>query len=393
VIAGNSTITEFGISNNGNTPLWANFTIPTVPFGFISLSADSVYMLPGQSLQVQILLASKPNAVPNIYIMPINMSVTTAGGKPTRGQFYTGLRISPAQQTSPVYLRSSIFSTASNQVITQYSIYNPLNKSVYNTRIATQLPITITNQISSIVLSGTNYNISVLNNQYILTWNIPLLQPRATSIVAFAVSNVSTPQYFYNPITSITTLSASNGTRFRIFNIQVPTFYVAQKNNITVDAMYTGTNESNVSVSLVPPAGVVVENQLQRFKVFPNTVVNAKFNVQAIQESGTYLFSLLVTGPFVNQSFSIPVIVLQNQTISVPPPSNSISAVATVQFYERWIAYVIIGVIALILILTGYYAYKRTTLSGYNKERSEELMRMKHRVTRELEEGEPPKQE
>ena len=113
------------------------------------------------------------------------------------------------------------------------------------------LPLSITSNPLGIILSGAISNVSVISNQYLLSWRIPTLKPHATEILSFAMNNVSTPQYFYGPITSITTLSTTNLTVLRIFNINVPTFYVNKPNNITVSAIYTGTNVSNITFCLI----------------------------------------------------------------------------------------------------------------------------------------------
>ncbi len=390
VTPGNSTLAQVALYNNDNMPIWVNITVPkALQFGGVNLSATSIYILPNSTQFVELLISAFKNATQNTYLVIFNTTVTAVGEKPAHGQFYTGVQVRTFQKNNPVVLRSTTYTASTGRVLTQYSVYNPFNITLYSTTISAELPTSITTNPLGIVLSGAVNNVTVKNGEYILNWRIPILQPHATSILAFTINNVTTPQYFFNPITSTSTLSQYNTTRLRVFNIVAPTFYVNQGNNITVSAIYTGTNATNLTFSLVPPVDIVVYNQLQVFHAFPNTIIDAKFWVAPIKASGTYLFNLLIRGTYSNQSFSIPVIVLQNQTAAVPP-TNSVTQVGAIRTYEI-ATEIVLGAAALIVVaLAGYVAYKRVNVPRYNKGRAEEMSRMKQRVKREIaEEGKP----
>ncbi len=383
VIAGNSTVASIGLRNAGITPLWANITIPRLPYGTISLSANSIYMLPGQTLLVQMLFHAF-NDTSGSYITPVNITVTAQGESPASSKFYIGFTIVQPQSKAPDVLRSTSFIESGHQILTQYSIYNPTNAPIYNARLTALLPASITNSTNKILLSGPVGNITTINSQYILGWRIPVLQPHGTSIFSFAVSNVSTPEYFFSPITTFSVLVVNNASNVRIFDLHVPTFYVGQQYNITLSSLYTGTNQTNLTISLQPPLGVAVRNQAQVYRVFPNTMMQTNFYVYPISESGTYLFQLTIKGGGVNGTYSIPVVVLQQNQL-LPPASNQTGTGSVSQGLGDYIPYIAAGaVIALLVAILLISAYGRARGSRYNVRRAEELSKVKQRVRRDL---------
>jgi hypothetical protein len=385
LLAGNSTIVPIGLHNAGGLPLWANLSTPMLQYGTLSFSSNSLYLLPDQTVLVQMYFKANDNASGS-HITPINVTVTLPNGKPASGQFYTGFSITQPETSVPIYLRSSSFTLATNEILTQYSIYNPTNSPISNAELSALMPLDITNNVQSIVLSGEVGNLTTRSNQYVLDWRIPLLQPHGTALIAFSVSNVVTPEYFFQPITTFSTTTQSNVSTVRVFNLDVPTFYVDQQYNISVGSIYTGANQTNLTISLVPPVGVVVKNQVQKYSVFQNTVLNTEFHVYPISTSGTYLFELEIRGGTVNDTYAIPVVVLQyNQTlppVRIQAPSGL--SLAAIGSYALYIAAAII----VLFVVFGFVRRRRGP--RYDVKRAEELARVKQRVRRDLEKESNP---
>jgi hypothetical protein len=387
VLIGNSTLAAIGFHNSGISPIWVNITLPNLPYGKLGISANSIFMLPNQTGLAQMLFTSGSIENDSSYIIPINFSVTQVGQRPTFGQFYTGLRLRSNQVLAPVYLRSTSLTNYSKNVETTLTVYNPTSNIIYNTQVSTIVPFSEVTGSDKITQSGAVHNITTQDSEYVLKWRIAELQAHATTIVSYTIVDVSDPQYFYDPVTSLTTISPTNVTNIRVFDINIPTFYVNTPENITISSIYTGINQSNITFTLAPPLGVVVNNQVQRSKVFPNTALKTQFNIGPITTSGTSIFQLTITGPFPNLTYSLPVVVLQNRSVVVPSPSNTVVAqVSTIQAYERGaIAFVVLAVIVVGLIVS-YVIYRKINTPKYDESRAERMQRIRQRIKRQDEE-------
>ncbi len=388
VLAGNSTAVNLGLHNSGAVQLWVNITLPTFRFGSLNISASSILLQPGQTQYVQLLLTGASNFTPSVsYVLPINFSVAAVGSAPSYGQFYTAFKLTSLQPPSKLLLQSSTYTFSSTKsVLTQLSVYNPTNKTVYDAVVSTQLPTTVVQQNLTLTLTGESHNVTLLDNQYVLQWKIPQLQPHGTTTLTYSISNVVSSSYFLQPITTLSTISPQPISTLRVFDIKVPTFYVGKSSNITVSAIYTGTNETNITLNLQPPAGIFVKGQVQRTTVYPNTAFTTVFQISPIDMSGTSVFQLFVSSPSVNQSYVLPAVVLpQGLNSSSSTQQISSSAVSSISMYENATVYLLSGAVLLLVVAAVYLVYRRMTASTYNSERAKLMIRMKQRVKRELE--------
>jgi len=387
IISGNSTITGLGLHNNGTTPIWVNITVPKFNFGEISLSASSIYLLPRQTVEIEIYFYANQSAPTASYVLPVNYTVTSAvisHSSPNiafKGQFYTGLSI-VKPSFNPVFLRSTTLGPGGS-LLTQYTVYNPSNIILLNTLLTTRIPASLVKN-GTIFLTGAMNNLTLSAGEYLLQWKIPSLQPHGTTFLTYSATNVSIPSYFYTPVTSLSVIS-TNYTALKIFDIRVPTFYVGKQGNISVSALYTGTNQSSITFILSPPLGITVQNQTRRFDAVPNTALNMTYKVNPINDGGTYIFELYVNGLHVNQSYLIPVVALFQSQLVPTTTAGQASQIGLIGMNATESTFFVSITGILLFIIAMYIVYTRSTYARYDRDRSERLMRMKQRVKMELE--------
>lgn len=374
VIQGNTTLSQLGVTNNGTSYVWVNFTPQQLPFGYLSVSSSSLYIPPRQTTYIEISFKSGSRDPIGTYILPINVSVAVPGSKPALGSTYLALRIRNITESSPIPLRSTSLQNKSKDIFSQVQVYNPSNITIFDAIISTILPKIIAPDISKFLLSGAVNNITVTNGEYVLTWRIPVLQPHASTFLYYSVRNVSNPQVFIEPITTLTVPSAAQAP-LRVFDMKIPTFYVNQPNQISITTLYIGSNVTNVTFDLSAPSSVSVLNPYQAYEAYPNGVISPKFNISGIPNPGTYLLQLSITG-IKNQSFTIPIIVLGQQ----PPPQviQQNTGIPSIYLYGA-LALIVLAVIVILIRRRGGIGINRVE---YRPDRAQKLIRIREQMKR-----------
>ncbi|MGC8622417.1 MAG: hypothetical protein ACP5UC_00420, partial [Candidatus Micrarchaeia archaeon] len=165
----------------------------------------------------------------------------------------------------------------------------------------------------------------------------------------------------------------------KIFDINIPTFYSNVSGILGISALYTGVKPNNISISLIGPPTITVINNTQSFQVLPNTVLLPRFKTLA-HSSGTYVMTLFVSGPGINESYTFDIIVLpEPATATTIPTTTTIAQKAFVlPGYSLYWMVVAAGAVFLI-VLTEIHKKAR---SKYNPERAKKLKELEEHIKR-----------
>ncbi|MCL5429953.1 MAG: hypothetical protein M1504_00560 [Candidatus Marsarchaeota archaeon] len=383
-ILGSTTIGIMGLENMYNDNITVSLSVPKYAFGTLELSSSTVYLTPKTTQLVDTVFEQNRNTTPGTYVVPINVTTRSiSNGKlNTQSSVVFAAYNVKTQPNYPYYIENvNLFNNTQTAKI-EFSVYNPTPKPLYNVNLSFEVPRLSMTELTSIKASGPVYHISNTSGETIVTWVIPKLIQNSSALLETSISNITSPSSFYNLQASLASASTINATSFSISSINAPIFLENQSGAISVTALYTGTNETNVTMTLVPPPGlgITVQNKTQRFHVFPNTLVTATYNVSGIGTLGTSTFQLRVFGPFSEQTYSIPVLV-------VPPPEQSPISLPNLPKTPPELVFlleVIAAIIIIIVMIIEAIKHLRNR-PKYVKSRAEELKRVRQRVNRTIE--------
>lgn len=293
------------VFNPGNYPITINLTASNLSLGRLALSTTSLLLPQNQNGTVQLQFIPYPNTVSaGTYLIPLNISVS-ANNITTEAQ--TGLILNIYNRFSfPQVLSDIRLLNGSSNAAVQLSIFSPANSTSYDLILSSVLNSSITNSKSNIALRGRSASPAYSNNTYKLSWSASRLLSNNTVQVGYNISNVTQPRYLLFPATFLSSTKQSNLTALTVFGVKKPeVIYTNSTVNITVIVVYSGTNATTLSISLIPPAGANVLNPQQTFKATPNSAIDAKFTIQTEQYPGNEVFRLITPGAFAAQFQSI----------------------------------------------------------------------------------------
>ncbi len=305
-----SNLDDFIITDSGNFPIIVNLTVPSLPFGNLTLSSKSLTILPSQNATVQMIFKPNSGAI-GTYVIPINITSASLSNF-TRSQLYTIVNLDNKSTSLQVLGDISLFNGNKNANVT-IDISNPTNVTNYDTALSTKLGTSVSTSKNSITLYGTGANLSISNNTYYMHWLIGQLNANATSEVVYRINNLSQTKSILLPSTLLTSTTQANFTSLIILSIKKPTVvYPNTTTNITISAIYVGTNITTLNITLLPPpTGATILNSHTRFRVVPNSPVVATFIINTGSFIGNETFKLVTPGRFTSQ--------IQYITISVTP--------------------------------------------------------------------------
>lgn len=303
VPSGNDIITNLDnvqFYNPGNTTVALNMTIPRFSYGKLSSSTSSVILPPKQSGFAGLQFLSH-NAVSGAYTLPLNISLSSPNGTSTT-TLYTMLDLYNETGT-PEILRSASITNGNNATV-RLDLENPTNNTLYKILVTTKLNSSITNSANNIVVSGDGANTILMNGSYVISWQIDELTQHNNIALTYSVSNISEMEPLLLPPTSMLYTKQYNLTTFNIIRISKPqTVYTNTTVNITISSIYSGANESTISITLKPTqGGAIVANSTETFKVIPDSPVDAKFTISTGPYPGNDTFELITPGPFAPQT-------------------------------------------------------------------------------------------
>jgi hypothetical protein len=335
---------------------------------------------------VQLYVNTNPNATAGTYFIPINMSVAQVGQTtaPAVSQTYISVKIAPHTTTAPIITQTSILSNNSKNLTTTIQVYNPTNKIVYDAVVTITLPAASVLNATDLVAGGDPPAVQFANNAYTITWEIPQILPKASSILYYSINNVQDPLVVSGISPSLFAATQTNqSASFKVIDISAPIAYVNGSVNIVVTGLYTGQNSSTATLVLSGPSSLLVREPTQLVKVVPNGMIAASFSVGPMPNTGTQFLHLSIYGPFPNQTYTIPVSVLP-QVTGYQGQQSGQSAGSSIFNSPVFYASTLVAAAAVIIIgLLGRRVYKNLNKAKYDRARAQKLVNITERMDSE----------
>ena len=306
--------TQLGIQNREPKPVFVNISVPSKFGSMLTFSTKLLYIASNQSLITNLLFNAPSRAMPLSYTFPITITRVGSSTIPGASQteylnFYTLENISGiANLYNQIYLSNNTHSAGGTLLL-----YSPSSYDLRDSIIKMLVSGSLTSNMTRISAFGSQSNVSMHGNNYLVQWHIgpmPKGQTRYVYYSADAIKNVSALKNA--ELILISSESISSAQIFKLVNTTLPALYANGEGNVTINVMYTGTSAGAVDLSLSGPAGVSITNANQKVTAYPNTVITGKFGINPGNSTGTEYFTLSVSSGGITTSYSLPVIVLQN---------------------------------------------------------------------------------
>lgn len=341
-----SDIGDISFYNSAQYPITVNLTSPSLAFGSIAFSQNSVTLLPGRMTRLDTKFLPFKNVNYGTYIVPINTVVSSLNGT-SSGQLSLILVLKNNPPIPQLFSKITLLN-GSRSSSTNLTIQNPTGSAYYSMYLSTALNSSVTNSINSITVNGPYAEAIPGNGIYSLRWRIDRLAPHNSTSLSYNITNVTQVMSLLVPQISMFSTTQSNLTALSILSIHAPVpTYVNNTYNITVSAVYTGVNDTTINFTLSPTTAFgKVLNPQQSFKVAPESTIFARFAVSTGSYPTNETFSLQTPG-----LFTIP---SQKITIDVQLPPVQIVTISQYLSDPR----TIFGILTLILYIATI-SYKR----------------------------------
>jgi hypothetical protein len=383
---GTETTSSLKIFNTGSVPEILNMSVPEKFSKIISFSSKNIYINPDSSLSISLNFIGNNTASPGFYTIPINITTHILNGTTETQEEFVTLNIYNNTQLKPIINSQVILTNNTADAFGTIYISAPLNKSLSNITLITKLPLSSAKNISQISAYGVQNNLTTSEGYYDINWYIPYLQKGQSTYAYYQIKNISDQSFLQNTQNIFAVQSNLNTqSNLDILKINIPTFYVNSTNHITITSLYTGVTDNKVSFMLSNYGSLSIQNPIQTFNVSPNKLFYTNFNISTNSSTGTMLISLLIKSTNVNYSYSIPILVTNKvNTTQLPSKNTQNTTNSSVSPFEYLInsKMTYISVTLLFLSLLIIYLVVKMNKSRYNKERSQELRRIKDQVER-----------
>jgi hypothetical protein len=373
LVLGSTSITSLGIKDIIDLPEYVNITIPKGYSSIFHLSAPNVYLVPSESLLVQLVFNSQSTQMPGTYVIPVNLSISGQGITPVNRTQYITYIVSKGSYNTSMY--SSLF-TSQNNVTDSISLVGASNSSLTNATLITYLPSAVVSNLSQITTYGAPATVTIVNGSPQINWLVPYLPPSKTVTLSYTISNPSSVgllETVQNLL--VETSKPSPASILRVLSIQAPTLYANTIGKITVSTLYTGSSQQFVTFTLATTGSATIQHSIQAVNASPNQLLEQTFYVRAGNTTGTLLFSLSIETPNASLEYSIPVLVLP---VSAVPTST----IAQASAYSKALRYTPIVVGAIVLAAAAATAQRWMKRPKYKVDREKELIRVREQIKR-----------
>ncbi|MCL4389634.1 hypothetical protein M1397_03445 [Candidatus Marsarchaeota archaeon] len=361
-------------------PTQITLSVPANFSSLITLSSRTLTLPPGGSITALITFKTTQSTLPGTYVIPLTINATPLGAAdPTQTEYLTFVVYStknPLQILGQLYIQNS--SALATGVI---QVGNSGNSSIVNGTLVTMLPLLSASNSSSIVAYGLPNNITETQNGYQITWHISKLPAGQIIYAYYNVKNPNSVSLLLHAQNVFSVPSPALPTAiFKSASLSAPTFYSNSTNHIETSVFYTGTNPTNVNFVLTGPSIADILNPFQFTSATPNQYLQKEFNISVGNYTGTLLFYLTIYNGQYNQTYQLPVVVLQK------PPSAAIlpSIIPSTRIsFGNVIVWILAGIggIAVIVIIVMITRYLRTMRRPFKKEDNEiNLARLRKRL-------------
>jgi hypothetical protein len=373
---GGISVTSLGLQNVAAVPITAILSIPSEFSGIFGLSAYNVYLVPGESLSVQLVFNANNLKLPGTYVVPVGINVSSqSGGFLNRTQYFTYV-VSKTSYNASVYSQVQI--AQSNATVTT-TLVGARNTSLTNATLVTLLPIAVVSNSSQINTYGLPATITKNNGELQINWLVPYLPPGKGITLSYTIQNPADVGLLENVQTLLIVPSApTSSSLLKVVSMQTPTFYTNSINQISVGVLYTGTMPHGVKFMLTTPGTATVLNSVQLVNATPKQLLQQTFDVRTNNMTGTLILELQIEAQNLSMNYTLPVLVLQKGG-----PASTTSTVPQVASYvAKTIRYGIpvLGVAAACAI--AYMLHRNGRRPKYQDERAKELIRIREQIKR-----------
>ncbi len=397
---GKESVSQIGIKDTGISPEFVNISINSNYSSFIALSSTSIYLQPGQGLDVQFLLRSQ-NISADIatYTIPIMFGINPVNGKSSNITENIYLTIANRSSLEPRLLNEVTLTNSSNSTTGRIEIQSGMNQSINNATLTTTFPLSVANSSSQITTYGLQGNVTkVDDSKYKIYWSIPYLPPGQITYAYYKISNPQSllfPLHIQNLLIVPSILKPIN--ILKIINFSLPTFYTNSSEKISVDVLYTGTASQKVYFYLTAPPGITVYNSTQIVNATPNQLLHIQFGLVTNKNPGTLILTLYVNTQGANTTYSLPLVVLQNSgsapttTIRAGGGGTSggisgggiggISGIKISQSELQEFGEGLVAIILIVLLIYGVMVIKNRP--RYSRDRAKRLLNIRDQIKRQ----------
>ena len=369
--AGKTLLSFMGLFNTGNEPEYVNISMNSNFTRFLTLSTNGVYIGQNQTLDVDLLLRADPQATPGLYLIPINLTVSTASGFKKSQLEYLIFTIFDTARDYPTLSSQINLINHTNTALYTIGVNPPNGKDISYATLKTILAQGTAGNISQIKTYGLRNNITFENGTYAIKWSVGRVPQNQVSYAYYTVQKPANQQSLLqtkNIFFEMSQLKQQN--IIRLINTIIPQFYTNSTNYISVQGFYTGTIAQTVTFTLVGPPGVRIYNASQKIDVVPNQFIYRSFRVDTGRNSGTLFLNLYINASGINATYTLPAVVLQS------------SIATTISQNLQILKYFLILIFLVILILTIYILKRRSGGAVYTPERVRGMIRIREQLKR-----------
>jgi hypothetical protein len=359
-----------------------NFTVSNNYTGIVTLSPSSITLLPGQKGSVVASIRATSSMLPGTYVIPITMNASFVGDAPASQTAYVTFTIYSNLKNGLQVLGQSYMVNNLTELSGAVSISNNGESTITNGTLTTMLPLSIAANLTEISAYGLPNNITRSTDGYAVNWNVQKILPGQILYAYYTIHNPSSASLAYYPqnIFTLPTPPVSSQV-LKIISISAPTFYSNSTNKINATVFYAGSTYQPVSFSLSGPPGVTIYNSTQVVYTSPNRLLNRSFSIFVGNYTGTLLFYLTLSAGGLNNTETLPAVVLTKIPIVSPPSQKPflISFQTLLGILEAFAGAALIFIILLVII-----NIKKRQRAPESKTR--ELVKMAKRIRGEIDE-------
>jgi hypothetical protein len=300
---------------------------------------------------MSLLYSALGNLSSGTYYIPLNITTTANGQKDSQTE-YLIMTVASNSTKTPTILNNIALSNNTQNATGIMELIAPSNENISESDVELIIPYSAAKSISDISASGLSAKITNTGSAYQIEWQIGSLPSGTVAYGYYSIKDVE-EQAALNKMQSIfiQPSKVSPSQVLRIIHVGVPLMYIGQSANITVQALYTGSNYTVVSFALGGSDGYAnINNASQSFGVAPNGELTTTFNIKP-HVSGTIMLMLYVYGDGQNITEQVPALVSPS-SVSLPEAPLEMPAL---------IALIILLVVVAALIVKQNRTVKRFT--------------------------------
>jgi len=374
LIKGSGLLSQMTMFYNGSTPASVNIKVPGTFSQIVSLSANSLYLLPGQSLSTSILLNAGTQPYGTAYTVPIALTEMRNGA--SKGTQVRYIQIYTLNDTPniPIISGRVFLSNNSRSSTGVVQINSPANYSLYDSRLQLTIPSSAAPNASMIDAYGSQEQVMQDNGSYVIEWDIGDIQKNQVIYLYYDIADLENPGALVAPqfmLSSVTRPTQSSD--FNITGTVLPVFYVNSTEQVEINLLYTGSAPASAIFFMPSTSGAAVTNSTHVVNVVPNQQLQETFSVTARNYTGTALLKLYVVADGVNSTYDFPIIILQR-------PTNLPSLLLYLLTRFRY------PILAIILIVGAALAYgikRERRPKKYDPERARQLIHLREQMNRD----------